>query len=75
MRRFNTLIVVGLLLGGMPPGQAQQTSDLERVHAASRQFVAAIVARDIDAMDAVWAHALWSVRSRHHLDGNTTHSH
>lgn len=56
MRRFNTLIVVGLLLGGMPPAQAQQTSDLERVHAASRQFVAAIVARDIDAMDAAWAH-------------------
>jgi hypothetical protein len=56
MRRFNTLIAVGLLLGGMPPAQAQQTSDLERVHAASRQFVAAIVARDINAMDAVWAH-------------------
>ncbi|MGB6397201.1 MAG: nuclear transport factor 2 family protein, partial [Bradyrhizobium sp.] len=56
MRRFNTLIVVGLVLGGMPPAQAQQTSDLERVHAASRQFVAAIVARDIDAMDAAWAH-------------------
>ena len=56
MRRFYTLILVGLLLGAMPTGRAQQTSDFERVHAASRQFVAAIVARDINAMDAVWAH-------------------
>jgi ketosteroid isomerase-like protein len=56
MRRFKDLIVVGLLLGAMSAAQAQQRNDLERVHAASRRFVAAIVARDIDAMDAVWAH-------------------
>jgi ketosteroid isomerase-like protein len=56
MRRFNSLIVIGLLLGTMPAAHAQQTSDIERVHAASRQFVAAIVARDINTMDAVWAH-------------------
>jgi ketosteroid isomerase-like protein len=56
MRPFNSLIVVGLLLGAMPAAQAQQTEDLERVHAANRQFAAAIVARDINAMDAVWAH-------------------
>jgi ketosteroid isomerase-like protein len=56
MRRFNGLIVVGLLLGVMPAAQAQPSNDLERVHAASRQFVAAIVARDINAMDSVWAH-------------------
>jgi ketosteroid isomerase-like protein len=56
MRRFNSLIVVGLLLGAMPAAQAQQTSDLERVHAASRQFIAAIVARDITTIDTVWAH-------------------
>jgi ketosteroid isomerase-like protein len=55
MGRFRTLIVVGLLLRAMPTAQAQQASDLERVHAVSRQFVAAIVARDINAMDAVWA--------------------
>jgi ketosteroid isomerase-like protein len=56
MRRFNSLVVVGLLLGAMLATQAQQNNDLERVHAASRQFVAAIVARDINAMDTVWAH-------------------
>jgi ketosteroid isomerase-like protein len=53
--RFNSLVVIGLLLGAMPAAQAQ-TSDLERVHAANRQFVAAIVARDINTMDTVWAH-------------------
>ena len=56
MRRFHTLIFVGFLLGAMPTAHAQQGSDFERVHAASRQFVAAIVARDINAMDALWAH-------------------
>jgi ketosteroid isomerase-like protein len=56
MRRFHTLILVGLLFSAMPEAQAQQSNDLERVHAASRQFVAAIVARDINAMDTVWAH-------------------
>jgi ketosteroid isomerase-like protein len=40
----------------MLPAQAQQTSDFEGVHAASRQFVAAIVARNINSMDTVWAH-------------------
>jgi ketosteroid isomerase-like protein len=54
MGRFNSLIVTGLVLGTMPVAQAQ-TSDLERVDAANRQFVAAIVARDINAMDTVWA--------------------
>ena len=56
MRRFHTLIFVGFLLGAMPTAHAQQGSDFERVHAASQQFVAAIVARDINAMDALWAH-------------------
>ena len=56
MRRFKSLIVVGLLLGAMPAAEAQQTNELERVHAASRQFVAAIAARDINIMDRVWAH-------------------
>jgi ketosteroid isomerase-like protein len=56
MRRFRTLILVGLLIGATPAAQAQRTDDLERVQAADRQFVAAIVARDINAMDTVWAH-------------------
>ena len=56
MTRFKSLILVSLLLGAAPASQAQQTSDIERVHAANQQFVAAIVARDIKAMDTVWAH-------------------
>ena len=56
MTRFKSLILVSLLLGAAPAAQAQQTSDIERVHTANRQFVAAIVARDISAMDTVWAH-------------------
>src|SRR5205807_6045768 len=56
MRRFNRLIVLGLLLAAMPVVQAQQSGDLERIAAANEQFVAAIGARDINAMDKVWAH-------------------
>jgi ketosteroid isomerase-like protein len=56
MRRYDSLIVMGLLLTAMPTVQAQQTGDLERIAAASREFVAAIGARDINAMDKVWAH-------------------
>jgi ketosteroid isomerase-like protein len=56
MRRFNSLIVLGLLLAAMPAVQAQQSGDLERIAAAGQQFVAAIGARDINAMDKVWAH-------------------
>jgi ketosteroid isomerase-like protein len=36
--------------------KAQQTSDAERVNAASQTFTAAIGARDILAIDKVWAH-------------------
>jgi ketosteroid isomerase-like protein len=56
MRGFNSLIAIGMLLGATLVAQAQQTSNIEHVHAANRQFVAAIVARDINAMDTVWAH-------------------
>jgi ketosteroid isomerase-like protein len=52
-----------LLLGvSLPAGDAsgqektQPTSEVERVNVASRAFIAAISARDIDAMDKVWAH-------------------
>src|SRR5262249_32175187 len=43
---------------GDPVGQAQaqQTSDVEGVNAASKLFVAAISARDIHAMEKLWAH-------------------
>jgi ketosteroid isomerase-like protein len=56
MIRCNSFIVLGLLLTAAPAVQAQQTGDLERIAAASQHFVAAIGARDINAMDKVWAH-------------------
>src|SRR5216683_4259053 len=66
MNRFGILAVttVSLLIVGVtqPAGtaigqeKAQQTSDVERVNAASQVFIAAISARDIGAMDKVWAH-------------------
>jgi ketosteroid isomerase-like protein len=57
MRQFNNLVLIGLLLlATMFPVQAQQMSDLERIQSASQRFVAAIGARDINAMDKVWAH-------------------
>jgi ketosteroid isomerase-like protein len=42
--------------GAIGQAKAQQTSDIERVNAASQVFTAAIAARDIHAMDKVWAH-------------------
>jgi hypothetical protein len=36
MTRFKSLILVSLLLGAAPAAQAQQTSDIERVHAANQ---------------------------------------
>src|SRR6266478_5726097 len=37
-------------------GQQKTQTDVERVEAASRDFIAAISARDIQAMDKLWAH-------------------
>jgi ketosteroid isomerase-like protein len=56
MRTFNGVIVLGLLLAVMPAVQAQETGDLECITAVNHQFAAAIGARDINAMDKVWAH-------------------
>ena len=39
---------------------AQLTSDVGGVNAASQAFIAAISARDIDAMDKVWAHQAYA---------------
>jgi hypothetical protein len=63
MRRFNSFVVLGLLLAAMPAVQAQQTGDLERIAVASQQFVAAIGARDINAMDKVCGHTRATPRS------------
>ena len=55
MTEFNNLIVLGVRLAAMPAVQAQQPGDLDLIAAANQQFVAAIGARDINAMDKVWA--------------------
>jgi ketosteroid isomerase-like protein len=66
MNRLSILAVTTALLlmrGVTLPGRsavgqekAQQASAVERVSAASRAFIAAIEARDIQAMDQVWGH-------------------
>jgi ketosteroid isomerase-like protein len=59
MNRNNIIVraVIGFLfLAAIGPARAQATTDLEHIQAASRSFVAIIAARDINAMDKVWAH-------------------
>ena len=65
MTRLSIIAVTtaSLMLGcslavGSAAGQqnARLTSDVEGVNAASQVFIAAIAARDIGAMDKVWAH-------------------
>jgi ketosteroid isomerase-like protein len=53
-----SLILGFSLTAGSAVGQqnAQPTSDVEGVNAASQVFLAAISARDIGAIDKVWAH-------------------
>ena len=70
MKRLSILAVITTLL--LPVGitafagyaidqaKAQQTSDVEGVNAASQVFTAAIAARDILAMDKVWAHETYA---------------
>jgi ketosteroid isomerase-like protein len=65
MHRFSILTATlsFLILGAMlPAGSAigqdrpQATTEVDRVNATSQTFIAAISARDIQAMDKVWAH-------------------
>jgi ketosteroid isomerase-like protein len=63
MNRTNIIVraVIGLLfLAAIGPARAQASADLEHIQAASRSFVAAVVARDINAIDKVWAHESYS---------------
>ena len=70
MKRLRILAVITALLltvgvaafagGAICQAKAQQTSDIERVNAASQVFIAAIAARDISAMDKVWAHEAYA---------------
>jgi ketosteroid isomerase-like protein len=60
---FAVTTVSLLILAVAPPAgdavgqeKARRTSDVERVNAASQVFIAAISARDIRAMDKLWAH-------------------
>src|SRR5579862_5206513 len=65
VKRLSTLAIAAmslLVLGsGLPAGSAlgqdnaQKTSDVVRINAASQVFIAAIAARDIHAIDNVWA--------------------
>ena len=45
-----------LAVGAVGQQNAQQTSDVEGVNVASQVFIVAIEARDIGAIDKVWAH-------------------
>jgi ketosteroid isomerase-like protein len=66
VKKASTLAIVTmslLLLGSVfPAGSAvgqnkvQRTSDVGRINAVSEVFIAAIAARDIHAVDKVWAH-------------------
>lgn len=65
MNRFSIIAITTMsliVLGAGPPAasafgraNAQQRSDVKRVEAASLAFIAAIAARDIQAMDKIWA--------------------
>jgi len=55
-------VSLSILAAALPAGQAvsqqnaQQASAVERVNAASQIFIAAIAARDLHAMEKLWAH-------------------
>jgi ketosteroid isomerase-like protein len=57
MKKLNILAIISLLLVAVTgSARAQATTDFESVHATSESFIAAIGARNIDAMDKVWRH-------------------
>src|SRR5215467_15432384 len=51
-----TVMLTMLPIGGAVGQQKSQEGDVQRVKAATKDFVAAISARDIEAMDKLWAH-------------------
>jgi ketosteroid isomerase-like protein len=66
MKPFGTIVAASLLslTFAVPAhnaiGQDKLTSDVDRVNVASQAFIAAIAARDIQAMDKVWAHEAYA---------------
>jgi len=49
-------VIVWLFLPAVALAQSRQTTDLELIRGANQQLAAAIGARDINAMDKIWAH-------------------
>jgi ketosteroid isomerase-like protein len=49
-------VIVWLFLPAAALAQSQQTTDVELIRGANQQLAAAIEARDIHAMDKVWAY-------------------
>ena len=61
MKHLNMPAMISLLLVTVTgSASAQATADFESVHATSQSFVAAIRARDIEAMDKVWRHETYT---------------
>jgi ketosteroid isomerase-like protein len=61
MKRLNAVFfIVWLFLPAAALGQPEQTRKLELIRAANQRLAAAIRARDINAMDKVWAHETYA---------------
>ena len=61
MKRLSFLaVIVWLFLPAAALAQSQQTTDVELIRGANQQLAAAIRARDINAMDKVWAHETYA---------------
>jgi ketosteroid isomerase-like protein len=56
MKRLSFVTVIVWLFLPAALAHSQQTTDVELIRGANRQLAAAIEARDINAMDKVWAH-------------------
>jgi len=50
------MLTITLPIGDAVGQQKTQASDVDRIEAAGWDFIAAISARDIQAMDKLWAH-------------------
>jgi len=56
MKRLSFITVIVWLFLPAALAHSQQTTDVELIRGANRQLAAAIEARDINAMDKMWAH-------------------
>jgi ketosteroid isomerase-like protein len=61
MKRLSFVaVIVWLFLPAVALAQSQHTGDVELIRAANQQLAAAIRARDINAMDKMWAHETYA---------------